>query len=241
MNDTKINTINKIRSALQKHSQDPNEKLVSFFKTGPGEYAEHDRFLGIPVPALRKIAKQHRRLTLEEIQALLYSEFNEERLLALLILVDQYQTADKNNEHSMKNTLYQYYFENRAQVNNWNLVDASAHLIVGAHLYKKSKNPLLILVKSPSLWDRRIAIVSTWYFIRQQALTWTFKLAKILLNDDQDLMHKSTGWMLREAGKRDEGQLLQFLDQYANRMPRTMLRYSIERLSEEKRADYLQR
>lgn len=237
----KLNNINEIRMSLKVLSPKPKDKQVSFFKTGPGDYAEHDRFLGVSVPNLRKIAKEYRALTLSEIQPLISSEFNEERLLALLILVDQYQSADKKNEESLKNTIYRYYLKNKAQVNNWNLVDTSAHLIVGAHLHKVSKDPLLTLVKSKSLWDRRIAIVATWYFIRQDALDWTFNLAKILLNDPQDLIHKSTGWMLREAGKRDEGQLLQFLDRHAHEMPRTMLRYSIERLSDRKRAHYLKK
>lgn len=231
-----MNTLIQIKSHLKQASKKPlKDAKTIFFKTGPGEYAEHDQFIGVNVPDLRKIAKQFATLKREEIQVLIQSKINEERLLALFILVDQYQKA----ETSIKLTLYQFYLDNLQHVNNWNLVDASAHLILGAHLLDKDKQILFALAKSESIWERRIAIVSTWYFIRKQNLKWTFEIAALLLEDKHDLIHKAVGWMLREAGKKDENQLIVFLDQYAKKMPRTMLRYAIEKFPETQRKNYL--
>ena len=211
------------------------QSKTTFFKAGVGEYAEHDAFLGITVPNLRKIAKQFKNLSYEELLFLIRSKFNEERLLALIILVDQYKTASIQN----KENLYQFYMSHLQQVNNWNLVDASAHLVIGAHLHGKDKSLLLTLANSDILWERRIAIVSTWYFIRNNELEWTFKLAFILINDKHDLIHKAVGWMLREAGKRNQNELMNFLDQHKATMPRTMLRYATERFPEDLRKSYL--
>jgi 3-methyladenine DNA glycosylase AlkD len=230
-----MNNIDQIRSLLQKAVTIPKEKHSFFFKTNPGSYSEHDKFMGITVPNLRKIAKDFAKLNLEEIQILLESPFNEERFLALAILVDQYKKAqivDKNN-------LYNFYLNNLKYVNNWNLVDSSAHLIIGIHLLKSNKDLLLSLAKSNIIWERRIAIISTWYFIRNNDLDWTFKIAERLLKDSHDLIHKASGWMLREAGKKDIVALIKFLDQYSTIMPRTMLRYSIEKFSESERKRYL--
>lgn len=143
--------------------------------------------------------------------------------------------ADKQTQEEH----YAFYLRNTEHINNWNLVDASAHLIVGAHLYTRDRNMLLTLAQSADLWQRRIAIVATWYFIRKHDLAWTFKLAQVLHHDTHDLMHKSVGWMLREAGKRDQQQLIAYLDQHAAQMPRTMLRYAIEKLTATERAAYL--
>ncbi len=212
------------------------EKAACFFKTGAGQYAEGDQFIGVTVPNLRKIANEFHELTLQEIASLLNSKINESRLLALIILVKRYQTSDTKT----RKVIYHFYIDNLHGVNNWNLVDASAHWIVGAYLFdKKNKNSLLKLARSDSLWHRRVAIVSTWYFIKENELEWTFRISEMLLNDKQDLIHKATGWMLREAGKRNHDQLCFFLDQYAATMPRTMLRYAVERFETSLRNDYV--
>lgn len=214
--------------------QAPPNKAV-FFKTGVGGYAEHDRFIGVTVPILRKIAKQFAALPLTELQLLFESPINEERLLALVILVMQYQ----GSPHDGKITLYNFYISNLKHVNNWNLVDASAHLIIGDHLHNKEKDILLTLAKSDNMWERRIAMVATWHFIRQDHYEWTLKIAEILLKDSHDLIHKAVGWMLREMGKRNLKTLKAFLNQHAALMPRTMLRYAIEKLPLDERKAYL--
>lgn len=208
-----------------------------FFKTGPGDYAEHDVFLGVSVPTLRKIAREHADLSLTEIKPLLRSRINEERLLGLIILVNQYQ----HSSDSDKNKIYAFYLKHLSSVNNWNLVDASAHLIIGAHLFERDRSLLHTLCLSDDLWERRIAIVATWYFIKQNDFKDTLRIAKTLLNDEHHLMHKSVGWMLREVGKKDQDILVAFLDKHATEMPRTMLRYAIERFPEKERKQYLQR
>jgi 3-methyladenine DNA glycosylase AlkD len=230
-----MNNVTNIKALLKQSAHKSSDAQVIFFKTGPGHYAEHDQFMGVTVPVLRKIAKDFSSITREEIKDLIESPINEERLLALFILVLQYQKA-KNHT---KDELYQFYLHNLKHVNNWNLVDASAHLIIGAHLVNADKKILHTLAKSEILWERRIAIVSTWYFIRNNDLECTFKIAEMLLSDDHDLIHKAVGWMLREAGKRDEKQLSAFLDHHAEKMPRTMLRYSIEKFPEQQRKNYL--
>lgn len=230
-----MNKIKKIKALLNLAAVPSSDSQMVFFKTGAGHYAEHDRFIGVSVPAIRKIAKEFFGLELKQIQILLESSFNEERLLALILLVNQYQKADLIT----KQQIYDFYLHNLQYVNNWNLVDVSAHLILGAHLYKGNKNVLLHLAKSKILWERRISIVATLYFIRQQDLNTTYKISKLLINDQHDLIHKAVGWMLREAGKRDKEQLLSFLDRYATKMPRTMLRYAIEKFPERQRKAYL--
>lgn len=224
-----------IRRELQQFSIPLEERKVNFFKTGAGEYAEHDQFLGVPVPRLRVIAKNYKHISLATTIKLLQSPVNEERLLALMMWIERYQ---KGNEQTQEE-IYRLYQQHIDYVNNWNLVDASAHYIVGAYLYQKDKNYLLELSQSDNLWERRIAIVSTWYFIRQNSFEWTFKISEKLLKDKQDLIHKAVGWMLREMGKRDENQLIRFLERYASSMPRTMLRYSIEKLTSEQKQIYL--
>lgn len=228
--------IDEIQTVLRASSTIPEEKRSYFFKTDPESYAAHDQFLGVPVPTIRLIAKKFLDVSRTDIEQLLASPFNEERLLSLIILVHQYQKADTVN----KDALYQFYMDNLKQVNNWNLVDSSAHLMIGAHLYDKNRDILVSLAKSDNLWERRIAIVATWYFIRKNDLVWTFKIATLLLHDKHDLIHKSVGWMLREAGKKDTQQLIRFLDAHASDMPRTMLRYAIEKFPEPQRKAYLQ-
>jgi 3-methyladenine DNA glycosylase AlkD len=226
---------NHIKSILKASSTVAHDKRDYFFKTSPGSYAAHDQFIGVPVPTLRTIAKNFLDLSHNEITQLLESPINEERFLGLIILVHQYQKANAAD----KNTCYQFYINNLKHVNNWNLVDASAHLIIGAHLFDKNKDILISLAHSDNLWNRRIAIVATWYFIRKNDLEWTFKIATLLLHDTHDLIHKSVGWMLREAGKKAPQLLINFLNAHATHMPRTMLRYAIEKFPEQQRKSYL--
>lgn len=213
---------------IAKHSQ-------RFFKTGKGEYGEGDVFLGIRVPNIRKVAKQFKDLSLNETETLLHSEFHEARLCALVVLVNKYKKADEQ----LKEEIYQLYLDNTAYVNNWDLVDASAHYIVGPHLFKQDRNILYQLAKSKNLWERRIAIMSTYHFIKNDDLEDTLIIAKQLLYDEEDLIHKAVGWMLRELGKKDQGKEEAFLEKHVADMPRTMLRYAIEKFSEEKRQYYL--
>jgi len=224
-----------IQSILKKESSQNTTNIKIFFKVKAGEYAAHDKFYGVSVPFLRKLAISYYTLSLKELQQLLKSPFNEERLLALIILVKQFQSGDE----IVKEKIYQFYLKNLQYVNNWNLVDASAHLIIGAHLFAQDKSLLFKLAKSDNLWEKRIAIVATWFFIKQGKLAFTFKIAKILLQDKHDLIHKAVGWMLREAGKKDINALIKFLDQYGTRMPRTTLRYAIEKFSPCTRKAYL--
>ena len=224
-----------IKAILQNSISIQSYKATAFFKTGAGCYAEGDEFIGVTVPNLRKIAKKFRLLTLCDLQFLIQSKINEDRLLVLIILTQQYKKATDSD----KEKLYQFYIQNLKYINNWNLVDTSAHHIIGAHLWDKNKSSLLELATSEVLWERRISIVSTWYFIRKNDLAWTFKIASLLQGDTHDLIHKAVGWMLREAGKRDQTQLIKFLNQHMCVMPRTMLRYAIERLPEGQRKSYL--
>jgi 3-methyladenine DNA glycosylase AlkD len=209
--------------------------LQGFFKTGAGQYGDGDRFLGIRVPATRALAKEFRDLSLNDVEALLHDKWHEARLLALILLAEAYErgtTADQT-------AIYQRYLRNTKYINNWDLVDSSAAQIVGAHLLSRSRAPLYKLVRSKSLWERRIAIVATFAFIRDGELDDSLKLAELLLTDTHDLMHKATGWVLREVGKSDEKSLLGFLDTHAAVMPRTMLRYALERLSPTTRKRYM--
>lgn len=203
------------------------EFLQRFFKTGRGQYGEGDVFIGLRVPRSRKVARQFIDLSLHETEQLLESPIHEHRLVALIILTMQIKKADANKAKE----IYELYLRRTDRVNNWDLVDVSCRDIVGRYLFDKSRKPLYVLTNSTNLWVRRIAIVSTWWFIREYQLDDTFELSKILLNDREDLIQKAVGWMLREAGKRDEEALIEFLESYASSMPRTMLRYSIERLS----------
>ncbi len=235
MKKTPSSIVQTIEKVLEQSIDSTPERICVFFKTGPGAYAAHDQFMGICVPTLRKIAKTFISISLEDLTFLIQSPINEKRLLALIILSQQYSAAS----HPHKDAIYDFYRNNIAYINNWNLVDSSAHLIVGAHLFERDCSILEEWAQSRNMWERRIAIVATWYFIRKAKLEWTFKVAKLLQNDPHDLIHKAVGWMLREAGKKDPAQLIQFLDQHRSKMPRTMLRYAIERLSKDQRKMYL--
>lgn len=224
-----------MKAALRERVTVSSNKIKAFFKTDVGDYAEGDQFIGVTVPNIRKVAKAYRDVPLHDLAELLASKINEERLLALIILVAQYAKADQED----KEILYQFYVNHIKQVNNWNLVDSSAHLIIGAHLWNKDTSLLFELARSENLWERRIAIVATWYFIRKNDVALTFAIARMLLDDTHDLIHKAVGWMLREAGKKDVAALKIFLNQHAQHMPRTMLRYAIEKFPGDERKSYL--
>ena len=210
-------------------------RLRKYFKTGKGEYGEGDRFLGIRVPVLRKLVKKYRKISIGEVSELLKSQFHEERLFSLLVLVDIFKTA--NNED--KKIIYTLYLSNTKFINNWDLVDASAGYIVGAYLLTRDKKPIYMLARSKILWERRISIMSTLHFIKYNKFVDSLNIAEILLDDEEDLIHKAVGWMLREIGKRDFELVERFLGKYYKGMPRTMLRYAIEKFPEEKRKSYL--
>jgi 3-methyladenine DNA glycosylase AlkD len=209
--------------------------LQRFFKTGPGEYGEGDVFLGVVVPNQRRVARKFRDLPLAEVRALLTSVVHEHRLTALLILIEQFQKSGPE----VQKTLVEFYLENTKSINNWDLVDLSAPKILGVYLLGRDRSILERLAKSESLWEKRIAILATYAFIKENQFQDTLKLAKTLLQDPHDLIHKAVGWMLREVGKRDQASEERFLDRHAGEMPRTMLRYAIERFGEEKRRFYL--
>lgn len=211
------------------------EHHLRFFKCGPGQYGEGDAFLGIMVPMLRTLSKEFTPIPVAEAVALLQSKWHEARLLALMILVRKYERGDD----AMRDDIYRSYLANTHRINNWDLVDASAPNIIGAHLLERDRTPLYDLVKSESLWERRIAIIATQHFIRHDDFDDTLRIAEILLDDRHDLIHKAAGWMLREVGKRDQAILERFLRQHAQRMPRTMLRYAIERFPPGLRARYM--
>ena len=209
--------------------------LQRFFKTGRGEYAEGDRFLGVKVPPIRRLARAHGDLPHADVLTLLRSHWHEERLLALLILVAQYQRATARHRAA----IYRAYRSNTRYINNWDLVDLSAEHIVGAHLDPFRIAVLERMAQSRSLWDRRIAILATFHWTKKGIFEPTLRIAELLLDDPHDLIHKAAGWMLREVGKRDLACEEGFLLAHCRTMPRTMLRYAIERFPEGRRRQYL--
>lgn len=211
--------------------------LQRFFKTGPGQYAEGDLFLGIVVPLVRNIAKANRETPLAELQQLVESPYHEARLCALLIVVEQY----KRGTEVEREALFRFYLQNARYINNWDLVDVTCPHVVGLHLLTRDRSCLYTLADSPLLWEQRIAMVSTVAFIRKREFTDTLALAERLMNHPHDLMHKAVGWMLREVGKRDRDTLTTFLQTYATRLPRTALRYAIEHYPEEQRQYFLKK
>lgn len=229
-------TIDTVRTALRDHANPKHAAILQrFFKTGPGDYGEGDIFLGIKVPVLRAIARAHRMLPIDDAVALLASPLHEERLLALMILIDQYERAPDET----KSRIFTRYLSSTSGINNWDLVDLSAPHIVGQHLLDKDRRVLRKLACSGNLWERRIAIIATHRFIRNDQFQDTLDIAEMLLNDDHDLIHKAVGWMLREIGKRDHACEESFLRKHYPAMPRTMLRYAIERFPEKLRTAFL--
>ena len=209
--------------------------LQRFFKTGKGEYGEGDVFIGIKVPPLRRLAKEFENTPLKVVQALLKSSIHEERTLALMILVRQFAQASEE----VRGQIYDFYLTHTSFINNWDLVDGSAPYIVGPFLWQRDRKQLYVFAKSPSVWEKRIAIISTFYFIRQHDFRDALRIAALLLADEHDLIHKAVGWMLREIGKRDLAVEEAFLKTHYRSMPRTTLRYAIERFPETQRRRYL--
>jgi len=209
--------------------------LARFFKTGPGDYAEGDKFLGITVPQTRGVLREFMALPFADTLTLLQSPWHEERLLALLLLVARMRKADDTEQ----TRIYEAYISNTRYINNWDLVDLSARDIVGLYLAQRPRTVLDALVLSTHLWERRIAVVATFYFIGRGEFDDSLRVAQALLGDKHDLIHKAVGWMLREIGKRDRAVLETFLRAHATEMPRTMLRYAIEHFPEAQRQAYL--
>jgi len=229
-------TLTQLKKDLNKLADRKQAAILSrFFKTGPGAYGEGDVFLGIKVPEQRKAAGKYADLSLADTQKLLKSKIHEHRLVALLILVKKF----KKGGEKLRAEIFKAYLKNTRYINNWDLVDLSAPNIVGRHLLDKSRQILYKLVRSKSLWGRRIAVLATFSFIRENDFRDSLRLSEILLKDEHDLIHKATGWMLREIGKRDQAVLERFLRKYYQVMPRTMLRYAIEKFDEKKRKFYL--
>lgn len=245
--------MNAIQKELKKLGNKERAALLQgFFKTGKGEYGEGDVFLGITVPETREVAKKHSDASNKELKELLNSKIHEERLAALLIMIHNFEKIKekesgigkgkkkgKENEKEKKK-IVEFYLKNKENINNWDLVDLSSHKILGKYLVRKDKKILYKLAKSKGLWDKRISIIACFAFIDKNDFKDALKISKILLNDEHDLIHKAVGWMLREIGKRDLEEEEKFLKKHYKKMPRTMLRYAIERFSEKKRKAYLQ-
>jgi 3-methyladenine DNA glycosylase AlkD len=229
-------SVQEIRSRMQLLGKPEYAKALRwFFKTGPGQYGEGDQFAGLKAPMIRKLAREYRALPLTEVECLLHTEIHEQRALALMILVLQ---ADKADDKGRK-AIFDLYLANAKWINNWDLVDLSAPQLVGVYLEHRSRKILYRLAGSKSLWRRRISILATFHFIRREDYGDTLSIAEMLLGDTEDLIHKAVGWMLREVGKRDLPVLESFLRKHYQIMPRTMLRYAIEKFSEKKRMAYL--
>jgi 3-methyladenine DNA glycosylase AlkD len=230
----------KLNEILEKEKNPAKAKILQkFFKTGPKEYGEGDIFLGITVPVQRKIAKEFENLSLKDIQELLNSNIHEKRFIALLILIKQYNKHEKEKNENLKKEIFEFYLKNTKNINNWDLVDISAPNIVGNYLLGKDKARLYNLARSENLWERRISVISTFSFIKNNEFNDGLKISEILLSDKQDLIHKAVGWMLREIGKKNSLILENFLKKHYRNMPRTMLRYAIEKFFFEKRKMYL--
>ena len=223
-----------IQEDLRKMANPEKAKVLQrFFKTGKGEYGEGDVFLGVTVPQTREVAKKYKDVGLGEVKKLLDSRIHEERLAGLLILVEKYKKDRKR--------IYEFYLKNTKAINNWDLVDLTSHEIVGDYLLDKDRRILYKLARSKNLWERRIAIVATHRFIRNNMFDDTLRISEILLDDEHDLIQKAVGWMLREVGKRDRKTEEKFLKTHYKKMPRTMLRYAIEKFDEKKKNFYMER
>jgi len=245
INNENMQKTEKIKTELQKLKNPKQAKILSgFFKTKKGEYGEGDVFLGIKVPKTREVAKKYYKETkLGEVEELLNSKFHEERLCALLILVQKFEDKKLNREEKEKiqKEIFKLYLKNAERINNWDLVDLSAPKIIGKYLFEHREKISVLdeLSNSDNLWKQRISILATFYFINKKEFSHTLKLAEKMLSHEHDLMHKAIGWMLREVGKRNQNAEEEFLKKHYKKMPRTMLRYAIEKFSEEKRKSYL--
>ena len=230
-------TSKELKKSLYK-LKDKNQarNLARFFKTGKGEYGEGDKFLGIKVPLIRKEITKFKELSLTNLLPSIKSIYHEERLLALLILVNKYKSLP--NEQS-REEIFKYYLRNKKYINNWDLIDLTAPHILGDYLYNKDKSILVNLAKSNNLWDKRLSILATFHFIKHEKFSFALRIYKILLNDKHDLIHKAIGWMLREIGNRDQIVEESFLKKHYKKLPRTTLRYAIEKFPEKKRQNYL--
>ncbi|MDD5165414.1 MAG: DNA alkylation repair protein [Candidatus Pacebacteria bacterium] len=235
-------TAAQVEKELRKLGKPAKAKVLSgFFKTGKGEYGEGDKFLGVTVPIQRNVAKKYSELDLNEIAKLIQNPVHECRLTGLEILVMQYEKAKKCGNITLQEKIIAFYLKNTKYINNWDLVDATAPYMLGDWLLNNDRDILYMFVKSKKLWERRISIISTYAFIRAGDFKDTIKISELLLKDSHDLMHKAVGWMLREVGKRDELVLMRFLNTHAHMMPRTALRYAIEKFPESRRKAYLNR
>jgi 3-methyladenine DNA glycosylase AlkD len=235
-----MSSLQKLQKEIRSCANPEKAKLLMrFFKTGKGEYAEGDVFLGIMVPTLRIVAKKYFELPLSDVEKLLHSKFHEERLIALFIFTYQFQNGDGKKRAK----IFSLYLANTKHINNWDLIDLSAPKIVGEFLFQKGKGIAILkkLAQSHDLWERRIAVLATFQYIKYNSFKESLEIAEMLLNDKHDLIHKSVGWMLREIGKRNQEKEEEFLKKHAKEMPRTMLRYAIERFSEEERKKYLEK
>jgi 3-methyladenine DNA glycosylase AlkD len=233
-------SLNNFKTEYKKLANPAQAKVLSgFFKTGSGQYGEGDIFLGIKVPTQREAIKKYYDFNFKNLQELLKSKIHEYRLSALFILVKKFADAAKAGDEKLQQKIYNFYLKNAKNINNWDLVDLSAPNIVGQYLLLRSREMLYNLARSKNLWERRIAVLATFTFLRQKDFKDILKIAEILLRDEHDLIHKAVGWMLREAGKRDIKVLYKFLDKHFQKMPRTMLRYAIEKLPEAGRKKYL--
>ena len=231
-----MTSLQKLQRELRSHASPAKAKILQgFFKTGAGQYGEGDSFMGVTVPQSRTIAKKYKDSEFADLRKLLKSKIHEERLVALLILVQRYEKALPREQRS----ICEFYLRSLKYINNWDLVDLSAPKIVGKYLFYKRRDVLVSMARSSNIWERRIAIVSTFYFIQRGQFVDTLKISALLLGDGHDLIHKAVGWMLREVGKRSHETLERFLTDHYKKMPRTMLRYAIERYPERKRKQYL--
>lgn len=230
-----------LKELKQYASPERKKSNERFFKTGKGEYGEGDVFLGVRASDIRKVAKENLAIGFSDLQKHIASQFHELRLCAIIILVEKNKKARREGDRKLQKQIFDFYLKNTRHVNSWDLVDVSAHHIVGQAIVDKleKKQVLDTLVRSENLWERRIAIVATWAFIRKGDIDTTLRLSKKLLNDKEDLIHKAVGWMLREAWKRDAQKVEDFLRVHSHTLPRTTLRYAIERMGERKRKRFL--
>ncbi len=228
--------LNNLKSEIQALNNTEKAIIYSkFFKTKKGEYGEGDLFLGLTMPQQRILAKKYHAISLQELQELLQSKFHEHRMTALVILVNKYEKSNLEN----KEEIFNFYLKNTKNINNWDLVDVTCHKIIGDYLLDKKRSVLYRLAKSNNLWEKRIAVVSTFRFIKENQFEDTLNISELLINNKHDLIHKAVGWMLREVGKKDQKIEENFLKKHYKEMPRTMLRYAIERFDKTKRDYYM--